>query len=125
MRFTLFATTTLLLAAADMSRGAQADTVAEIVTFRLTEGADASAFAQAAGGMSPFLRSTGAVLSRTLSVDEDGLWTDYIVWTSMQEAKAAAAEVMKEPGAAPFMQMIDPASVNMRHATIRFDLTPE
>ena len=125
MRFTLLTATTLALAAADTSRGAMADPVAEIVTCRLTEGSDPAAFLDAANGMSPFLQGTGAMLTRTLSVDETGLWTDHITWGSMQAAQDAAAAMMAQPEAAPFMALIDPETVIMRHAPIRFSLTQE
>ena len=125
MRFTLFTATTLFLAAAGAERGAKAEPVAEIVTFRLTEGSDPTNFTKSADGMTPFLRSTGAVVSRTLSVDEDGLWTDHIIWTSMQAALSAAEAMMQQPEAAPFMQMIAPDSVQMRHAPIRFTMPQE
>jgi len=113
----------LALSAADMARGegtVSTPAVAEIVTFRLVDGADSAAFIQSAEGMKPFLDSTGAVLSRTLSADEDGLWTDHIVWTSMAAAKTAAAQVMSRPEAAPFMALVDPDSVTMRHAPIHY-----
>ena len=125
MRFSIFTATTLCLAAAGSERSTMAEPVAEIVTFRLTDGADTAAFAKAADRMTPFLKDTGAVLSRILSVDEDGLWTDHITWTSMQAALAAAQDMMQQPEAAPFMQMIAPETVQMRHAPIRFSMTPE
>lgn len=92
--------------------------VAEIVTFRLTKDADKSAFIEAAKGMEPFLASTGAMIKRNLSRDEDGVWTDHIEWTSMQAAKDAAAAMMQRPEASPFMSQIDEQSISMRHATI-------
>lgn len=125
MRYTVFTAATLCLAAAGSERGARAEPVAEIVTFRLVENADATAFADAAGEMTPFLRNTGAVLSRTLSVDEDGLWTDHITWTSMKAATSAADAMMQQAEAAPFMQMIAPDTVQMRHAPIRFTIKQE
>lgn len=94
--------------------------VAEIVTFRLQDHADPAEFAKAADGMTPLLADTGAVLTRTLSRDANGLWTDYILWTSMAAAEAAASELPSRPEAAPFMSMIDPATVSMRHATVLF-----
>ena len=112
-------------AAADAQRGATRGAVAEIVTFRLADGSDAAAFAEAADDMTPYLKKTGAVLSRTLSVDETGLWTDHVTWTSMTAAKAVAAAIMQQPDAAPFMQMIDPSTVDMRHATIHYGLSPD
>ena len=103
----------------------QTTQVAEIVTFRLLEGSDPNAFAQAASGMTPFLQATGAARTRHLSVDEDGLWTDHIIWTDLASAKDAAARIMAEPAAAPFMQMIDPETVSMRHAPVHFQLQME
>ena len=91
---------------------------AEIVTFRLIEGADEAEFITAAEGMMSFLQSTGAFESRTLSKDADGLWTDHLRWTSRDAAKTAATEMMQQPEAGPFMALIDPDSVTMRHAGI-------
>jgi uncharacterized membrane protein YdcZ (DUF606 family) len=94
--------------------------VAEIVTFRLVAGAEAEAFVTAARALEPMLAATGAVLGRTLSQDADGLWTDHIRWTSMEAAKTTAAAMMRDPAAAPMMQMIDPDQVQMRHAPILY-----
>ena len=94
-------------------------TTAEIVTFRLAEGTDPSEFTKAAAAMEPFLKDTGAVIRRDLSVDKNGLWTDHILWTSAEAASAAAARIMQEPVAAPFMSMIDASSAQMRHASVR------
>ncbi|MEX0370612.1 MAG: hypothetical protein AB3N09_08275 [Tateyamaria sp.] len=91
---------------------------AEIVTFRLLPGSDAQAFAKAAAEMEPFLKETGGMIRRDLSVDEDGLWTDHIIWTSLEVAKKAAAEVMQHPSAQPCMAMIDGPSAQMRHAQV-------
>ena len=43
----------------------------------------------------------------------------------MQAAQDAAAAMMAQPEAAPFMALIDPETVIMRHAPIRFSLTQE
>lgn len=93
-------------------------TTAEIVTFRLIDGADPLAFTRAAAAMEPFLRDTGGMIRRDLSVDADGLWTDHILWTSAATAKAAAAAIMEDPAAGPFMSMIDGPSAVMRHAQV-------
>ena len=95
-------------------------TVAEIVTFRLAAGADPAAFLTAAAAVEPMLRAGGDVIARTLSCDDDGLWTDHITWTSMEAAKATAEKIMGDPIAAPMMQMIDPDGVQMRHAPIQY-----
>lgn len=100
-------------------------TVAEIVTFRLKDGCDPQAFAKAAEGMTPFLRGTGAMISRTLSTDDDGLWTEFITWTSRDAAEAAAKAIFDRPEAGPFMAMIDQTDMSMRHAEISLYLPPE
>ncbi len=95
-------------------------TVSEIVTFRLNEGTDAAAFAKAARALEPMLRASGDAITRTLSCDADGLWTDHITWTTMEAAKTAAEQIMSDPAAAPMMQMIAPDSVVMRHARVQY-----
>ncbi len=97
--------------------------VAEIVTFRLTEGSDPAAFKAAADAMSPLLRATGKALARSLSCDPDGLWTDYILWSDLASAQAAANALMADPVAAPFGEMIDGPSVVMRHADVSLQTT--
>ncbi|WP_415402609.1 hypothetical protein [Tateyamaria sp. SN3-11] len=96
---------------------------AEIVTFRLKPGTDPAAFAEAAENMMPFLHGTGDMIARTLSCDENGLWTDHITWTNRTAADTAAKAMFARPEAAPFMALIDPEGMDMRHATIH--LTPE
>ena len=97
-------------------------TTAEIVTFRLLPGHDADTCAKAAADMDAFFADVGGMIRRALSVDANGLWTDHILWTSMQAAEHAAAQVMSPPDAAPFMTMIDPGSVQMRHATVHMQM---
>ena len=105
---------------ADAARalGAQPAPVIEIVTFRLIDGADDVAFIEAARGTETLLRARGALVRRYLVRDADGLWTDIVEWTSMQDALSAAEAVMKEPDFAAFGAMIDPQTVVMRHAPV-------
>ncbi|MDJ1017149.1 MAG: hypothetical protein QNJ35_11605 [Paracoccaceae bacterium] len=115
----LFFAATIALTPADAARSAGAEEpVLEIVTFRLAEGADDAAFVEAARGTEAKLRERGALTRRFLTKDETGTWTDVIEWTSMAEALAAAEAVMASEAFAPFSAMIDPASVEMRHAPI-------
>lgn len=114
----------IALAPEPLRAGGAADgtEVAEIVTFRLADGVTVDAFLDAARQTKPFLDRTGAVRHRTLSQDSDGLWTDHIVWTSMDAAKAAAAEAMTRPDMAAFFTMCDPQGVDMRHARILWQM---
>ncbi len=115
----LFVAAAICLAPADMARAAGSEYVAEVVTFTLVEGSDEAAFLSAASAMEPFLKSTGALVQRSLSKGQDGQWTDYIVWTSMEAAKSAAAAMMEQPEAGPFMQMINPEGMVMKHDVIK------
>lgn len=125
MRSTTLTLPTRRHAAPDTTRAAGEQPVAEIVTFRLAGDADPAAFVEAAQAMDPFLHDTGSVRSRTLSVDANGLWTDYITWSDMASARKAAEVIMQAPEAAPFMQMIDPETVTLRHADIELTLKLE
>ena len=91
---------------------------AEIVTFRLAGGTDTAAFIAAAQQMTPFLQSTEACLGRTLSVDDDGLWTDHVLWDSLEAAQALAAQFMDAPETADARALIDGETIVMRHAAV-------
>ena len=119
--FALFLTTLALAPADAMAGSSDAPTpVMEIVTYRLKPGADVDAYLEAAKATEAFLRETGAVRRRALTVDADGTWTDIIEWTSMEAAKAAEAEAMQRAEFGAFFEAFDPASLNMRHAEIRW-----
>jgi hypothetical protein len=93
-------------------------TVAEFVTFRLKAGISDQSFLAAADQTRAFLNDIGAVLRRSLSKDDSELWTDHILWTSMDIAKSTAEVAMQHPDFAPMMSMIDPKSVELRHAPV-------
>lgn len=92
--------------------------VAEIITYRLNQGVRPEAYLQAARATVPFLNSTGAVVSRNLSRDADGLWTEHVVWTSQDAARAAEAEAMQRPEFAAFFAMVNESTMVMRFAPI-------
>lgn len=92
--------------------------VMEIVSFRLNVGVSPEDFRQAADAIDSLLRDRGTASARRLVMDDDGLWTDIIEWSSMDEAKAAAEHLVKDPLFAPLGAMIDGTSVQMRHAPI-------
>ena len=114
---------TLATPAPSGTENAAGDTHAlEIVTFRIADGTQASAFAAAAGALEPLLKAQPGFVSRRLGVDERGLWTDVVEWRSMPEALLAAETLVREAAFAPFAAMIDTASVEMRHATLQHRL---
>ena len=115
--------TAIAFAPADLAHAGPTTTdtpVLEIVTFRLKPGTVQDQFLSAAQGTEAMLRDRGALTRRFLTVDDTGLWTDVIEWTSMGEALAAAEAVMVHPDFAPFGALIDEASVTMRHAPILY-----
>ncbi len=96
--------------------------VMEIVSFRLNDGVDAEEFRKAAEAIDTLLQGRGTATARTLVVDDDGLWTDIVEWSTMEEAKSAAEELVKDPLFGPFGAMIDGASVQMRHAPVQHQM---
>jgi hypothetical protein len=107
-----------LLAPADAARGGNAAPVAEIVTFRLDPGATETEFLDAARATGDLLATEPGFVSRRLSKGADGRWTDHVAWTDMAQAEAAAARIMTDPAAAPFLAAIDHASIVMRHEAL-------
>ncbi|WP_084732985.1 hypothetical protein [Roseovarius marisflavi] len=93
-------------------------TTAEIVEFRLAEGMTDEQFLASAQASTVYLCSTAAFVRRSLSQDETGRWTDYVEWTSKEEAQAAAEAAMQREDMMPFMMAIDPESISLRYAAI-------
>ena len=91
---------------------------AEIVTFRLVQGATPEAFRAAMDKMQPFVDRHGGVINRTLSCDEAGLWTDHVLWDSLEAAQALAAQFMEAPETEDARALIDGETVVMRHAAV-------
>jgi hypothetical protein len=107
---------TRTFAPADGAAGsATTQTVAEFVTFRLNAGVSDQSFLEAAAQTRTFLNDSGGMIRRSLTKDGDGLWTDYILWASMDIAKSTAEIAMQHPDFAPMMSMIDVGSVELRH----------
>ncbi len=102
--------------------GSTAQPVAEIVTYRLNDGVIPAEHVEAAKATRAFLQETGAVIARTLSVDDTGLWTDHIIWTSLEAAKAAEAQAMQQPAFGAFFAGMDESSITLRHTTILMQL---
>lgn len=94
-------------------------TTVELTSFALTVGADEAAFVAAAARMQEsFLEHQDGFVSRTLVKGEAG-WTDIVYWRD----PAAMHQAVEQAGAvaevAPFLQMIDPASLRMGLSEIK------
>ncbi|MGR3615478.1 MAG: hypothetical protein ACU0BB_05515 [Paracoccaceae bacterium] len=92
--------------------------VAEIVTFTLAPNVSDERFLEISQKSEAFCRQNPGFRQRHLSRDADGSWTDYVVWTDMDTAKAAAASFPDQGFAAELMGAIDPDSVSMRHENV-------
>lgn len=93
-------------------------TIAEIVSFRALAGIGPEAMQKHAAGIADWLAHQPGFIARTLSLAEDGTWTDHVLWASPAQAMAAGEALMAEPSARAFMEAIDPASVRMSHAPV-------
>ena len=91
---------------------------AEIVTFRSLPDLSEADVLRAAGALDSVLRTADGFVVRHLSRAPDGLWTDHLIWRDLPSAMSGSAAVMQDAAAAPFMAMIDPASVTMTHARL-------
>lgn len=119
MRIFPFFIPLIAFAAADLARGGSGSgQIAEIVTYKLKEGIATQEALAAAQKTEAFLRSTGAVVSRSLSVDENDVWTDYILWTSLAAAKATEAQAIQRPEFAKFFALMADETVELRHARV-------
>ncbi|OUS38817.1 hypothetical protein A9Q94_01210 [Rhodobacterales bacterium 56_14_T64] len=96
--------------------------VAEIVTFALAEGITNESFVEISKGTEAFVRAQPGFVHRQLSRGEDGRWTDYVVWETMDNAKSAAAAFMADGCTAELMKSIVPDSANMRHENLLWDM---
>jgi hypothetical protein len=91
------------------------DSVVEIATFRTQAQVRVADVVIAAQRLDAFLGACPGFVARHLSCGADGIWTDHVLWTSLGAAEEAGRRVMDDPRAAPFMALIDAASVAMRH----------
>jgi hypothetical protein len=115
----------LLMAPADAKAengGSVPGGVLELVRFRLEEGYDEGVFLAAAKGTEGLLAAQAGFVSRRLVSDGKGGWLDMVEWSSLDAAQRGAEQVMADATFAPFMAMIDPASVQMEHLPIRWQM---
>jgi hypothetical protein len=95
------------------------DTVLEVVRFRLAEGSEKAAFLTSVTPTTEFLKTKPGFVRRRLSQDADGMWLDIVEWTSMAEAKSAAAEFQTLPAVAEFCSHIDMSTAKMEHYAVQ------
>lgn len=93
--------------------------IMEIVEFKLNEGANKQEFKEKAQLLNDhFLKNREGFIHRHL-VEQDDTWMDIILWENQTAAQKAGKEVMKAEACAPFMSMINPETVTMKHNTVQ------
>ena len=92
--------------------------IAEIVSFKLSHGTDAGDFVKLIESTGKFTEAAPGFVSRQLSCGDDGVWTDLVIWSSMDHAKAAQEEFPKQDFAPAVMAAIDNESFEMKHQQI-------
>jgi hypothetical protein len=103
---------------------AQQQRCAEIVTFQIMDAViSREDFVRAGLESNAALAALDGFLSRTLTVDDDGVqWTDYIVWEDRESALNGAKVIMEDPRFHAFARVIVGSSVVMKHSTIQLQV---
>ena len=94
--------------------------VYEIVVFKANEGITPEQVIAGAQSIQPFLENYEGYISRQLIQTDDNQWVDFVTWEGLEQAHAAAEDIMKQPEAGQFMRVINPDSINMMHGTTAF-----
>ncbi len=98
--------------------------VYEIVVFKSAEGVTSDQVIAAAQGVHTWLENYDGFISRQL-IQTDDQWVDFVTWESMEQAHAAASEIMQQPVGQAFGAVIDPNSIQMMHGVAAFSLVKE
>jgi len=93
--------------------------VIELVLLKTKSGLSDDAFLSTVAATTEFLKSCKGFICRRLAKGEEGQWLDYLEWASMDDALAAAKAFNTSGTTKAFNESIDPASVIMRHLTVR------
>ena len=96
--------------------------VIETVLFKLEDGVTKEEFIAAAEKMRPFVEAQSGFVHRRLSCTEDGTWIKHIEWTSMEDAKKAAANLGSSELTRDFGKAIHGPSVRMMHGELEVAL---
>ena len=95
----------------------------ELVTFRLTPGTNRDVFLSEAKRGEALIRSQPGFRARMLTEGPNGTWSDIVTWDSHTAAQTAAETLMANPDFLAFCALIDPASVQMTHSTLAWQMS--
>ena len=97
--------------------------IAEIVSFKLNEGVSDEDYLALNAPSHAYSSASNGFVSRQLSKGADGQWTDYTIWDSMENAKAAFDGFMAQDFAPAMVGAIDEKSMVMQHQAILWQPT--
>ena len=92
--------------------------IAEVVTFALNEGVSDADYLALNAPSKDYISSLPGFVSRQLSKSEDGIWTDYTVWRTPEDAQAHMQSFMAQDFAPAMVGAINPETMTMRHQKI-------
>jgi hypothetical protein len=89
--------------------------VVEAAMFRLRSGTGRAQFLAASSAAGEVLRGMRGFLGRDLLEGDDGEWLDLLHWASQEDAQRSIEALTQSRDAQPFLELIDPESVQLRH----------
>lgn len=92
--------------------------VAEIVTFKLNDGVSDAEYLKLNQPSHAFSSAAKGYVSRQLSKGEDGTWTDYVLWETLEDAKAVQSQFMAQDFAPAMVGAINGETLKMEHQHI-------
>lgn len=102
----------------EMTMEQQTVGMVEITTFKLNQGVTTKDFEKSARSMQKdFLEKQRGFIKRTLTVSEDSIWTDLVLWRNKESHGNAMQLAEKTEAVVPFMEKIDFNSVKMNLTT--------
>src|SRR5258708_2691691 len=93
--------------------------VIELVLLKIKSGLSDDAFLSTVAATTEFLKSCKGFICRRLAKGDEGQWLDYLESGSIDQAPAAAKAVHTSAMTKACNEVTDPASVSMRHLTVR------
>ncbi|WP_298257062.1 hypothetical protein [uncultured Litoreibacter sp.] len=100
-----------------MSQNAQPQ-VAEIVTFKLKDGTNESAFLALIRASQTWVDGLPGFISRQVTRGPDGRWTDHILWADAACAKTAQDSFGHQEFAPDIGEIMNHETLEMRHETV-------
>ena len=90
----------------------------EIITFKLVENVSETEFLKASDVAGAFIAAKPGFVLRRLTKSSDGVYMDYVIWQTKDNATDAMTASMQEASLVPFIQSIDEKSMKIDHQTL-------